>query len=129
MDSLENVIKNVWIDSSMLPGDFLDTIRNEYRMGNVSIDWFLYEFDFTSYLNQLEWWKPSWIIACLHQLCIEFGFSSIPNWIMDRKWVLDRPYWASNIKNDHLKVILLYESPYPFRARNIYVDKDVMRRV
>lgn len=126
MRSLNEVVKDVWMDCTIKPGDFLDQIRFEHKQDLLPADWF--DEPLSENISFTEWWRASWIVACFHQLCLEFDMR-VPHWILNRKWVLDKPYWANDTTNDNLRVILLCESPYPFRSRNIYVDKNVMKRV
>lgn len=111
-------------ENAIILGNFLDKIRYEYNNSNLNSDYFNKEPKFDNSLNDIN---KSYFVAMCHKLCREFGFK-LSKWMLDDKYILDKPYFAGNPKGN-LKFLLLIESPYEFRAKNIYVTANALERV
>ena len=62
-----------------------------------------------------------------HQL--QLAKIAVPNWIRDEAFCFDIPYFHSKRLSDFEKVKIQYTVPGPFRARNVYIDPDGLKRV
>lgn len=103
-------------------GDFLDQF---YRLGKEERSSSIAE-EPTMY-SDLSSWYYAYIAAAVHQLCLKYGIDC-PAWALDKKYVLKEPKFAMDAKGD-LRLILIAESPYPFKARNLFVPDNVLSRV
>lgn len=57
-----------------------------------------------------------------------FGME-VPNWLRDERLTFSKPYYHSKRISDFEKLKLQYESPSPFRAKNVYYDLKGIERV
>ena len=62
-----------------------------------------------------------------HQL--QLSQLAVPNWIRDRFFCFDQPYFHSKRLSDFEKVKIQYTVPGPFKARQVYIDPDGLKRV
>ncbi len=62
-----------------------------------------------------------------HQL--QLSQLAVPNWIRDSAFCFDQPYFHSTRLSDFEKVKIQYTVPGPFRARQVYIDPDGLKRV
>ena len=53
----------------------------------------------------------------------------IPDWIRDDRLEFNTPYFHSKRIDDIKKIKLLYSSPAPFSARNVYFELEGIHRV
>ncbi|MCD5407155.1 MAG: hypothetical protein LRZ99_05645 [Desulfotomaculum sp.] len=60
---------------------------------------------------------------------LQLHFIEVPSWLRDDKLSFKKPYYHSRRISDFDKVKLLYTSPAPFSARNVYFDLDGIKRV
>jgi len=68
----------------------------------------------------------AYIAAMVEELCFTNNIE-IPDWVFDKKYSLKEPFFVGGFEN--LKAFLLVESPVSFRRRNIFVSKNVLKRV
>ena len=66
------------------------------------------------------------LAATVEQLAITHGFN-IPRWVYDKKYFLKEPFFPSGLKGDY-RFFALRESPLAFRARQVFVTKNVLER-
>lgn len=69
----------------------------------------------------------AFIAASVHKLAIDYSLPR-PEWIFDKQYFLKEPYFSNNAKGE-LRLVLLAESPLPFRIRNIYTSENTLSRV
>lgn len=62
-----------------------------------------------------------------HQL--QLAQIDVPNWIRASAFCFDQPYFHSKRLSDFEKVKIQYTVPGPFRARQVYIDPDGLKRV
>ena len=62
-----------------------------------------------------------------HQL--QLSQLAVPTWIRDRAFCFDQPYFHSKRLSDFEKVKIQYTVPGPFKARQVYIDPDGLKRV
>jgi hypothetical protein len=67
------------------------------------------------------------LAASAEKLAIDYGLE-IPDWTLKECYTLKEPWFAMDAKGD-LRIVLLAESPNPFRIRNIFTTDNVLRRV
>jgi len=53
---------------------------------------------------------------------------TIPDWVFDRKYYLDEPWFVSGLKNLHHRIITMIECPGEFKSRNIFLGKNTFDR-
>jgi hypothetical protein len=79
--------------------------------------------------ERLGWDRPpdirAYLAAVTETLCREAGLTP-PNWTHKPDYFLKEPWFAGHLEN--LKVILLVESPIPFRRRNLFVSANALSR-
>lgn len=79
-------------------------------------------------LNEAERHYLTIIFAVIdHQL--QLSQLAVPNWIRDRVFCFDQPYFHSKRLSDFEKVKIQYTVPDPFWARQVYLDPDGLKRV
>ena len=111
-------------NNAIIYGDWLDEIRESFKNGKLNNEYFLKEPIFNKNLNKEH---KSYFVSVCHYLCNEFNFD-ISSWIYKSKWILKEPYFSMNAKG-MLKLVLLQESPYEFKKNNIFVTKNVLKRI
>ena len=52
---------------------------------------------------------------------------TVPLWVYRKEYRLKEPFFPSGLKGDY-RIFVLKESPVAFKARNIFVDSDVLSR-
>jgi hypothetical protein len=67
----------------------------------------------------------AYLAAVAETLSREAGLAP-PDWSEKSEYFLPEPWFAGGLEN--LKVILLVESPIPFRRRNLFVSENAMSR-
>ncbi|MEQ1664030.1 MAG: hypothetical protein ABL927_01490 [Bdellovibrionales bacterium] len=94
------------------------------EVGNF-IDDFRRSKDLSAIKNQkLKGHTAALFAAIAHHLCIELGLK-VPNWLRQPKQIKE-PYFVSDLQNSRL--LALRDSPYAFRARNIFVPFNYLNR-
>lgn len=68
-------------------------------------------------------------VAALIDYSLQIHKLDVPVWIRDERLSFDTPYYHSKRLSDFDKVKLIYSSPGPFRARNVYFDLHGIERV
>lgn len=68
-------------------------------------------------------------VSALIDYYLQINCISVPYWLRDEKLRFDKPYYHSRRISDFDKVKLLYNSPAPFAARNVYFDLEGIKRV
>ena len=68
----------------------------------------------------------SFLAATTEQLAKIYNLP-IPVWVYKKRYVLEDPFFPSNLKGDY-RFFALKESPLAFRARNIFVTANVLDR-
>lgn len=68
-------------------------------------------------------------VSALIDYMLQLNELEIPDWIRDERLVFDKPYYHSKRITDFEKVRMIYTSPGPFRARNVFFDLNGIRRV
>lgn len=68
-------------------------------------------------------------IVALIDYYLQLHKRDVPDWIRDEKLSFETPYYHSKRLSDFDKVKLIYSSPGPFRARNVYFDLHGIERV
>ena len=104
-------------------GDFLDFFYQEQR---TEADRLLLIEDEPIEYENIPKWQYSYIAAMVHSLCLKYNLNW-PIWALNKKYVLSEPYFAMDAKGD-LRLILILESPYPFRARNMFAESNTLSR-
>ncbi len=69
------------------------------------------------------------IVTALIDYNLQINNLPIPLWIRDSRLNFVKPFFYSSRLNDFEKVRLLYTSPAPFKARNVYFDVAGLHRV
>ena len=74
--------------------------------------------------------KKDWcMLACAaHKLARDNGLQT-PEWVYDKKFVMPKPVYAFNTKNEEYKKLLKETSPEEYSSRNIYYGDRVLQRV
>lgn len=70
--------------------------------------------------------EQAYCAAGVHKLCRENGIG-VPAWVMDKKYILEDPYFPS-ATTDLLQLICLVESPPEFKMRNIFTTENALSR-
>ena len=115
MDELKDYVRRVKIGESTLRNEifqFVDDFRLEKNVTPIEA-----EIGLVDYVDFL-------FAATAHQLCIEMGLRT-PSWL-HKPLSLSEPYFFSQLEG--LKLLALRDSPGPFRARNIFVQKNFLDR-
>lgn len=68
-------------------------------------------------------------VAALIDYCLQISGIEVPNWIRNERLKFDKPYYHSRRLTSFDKFKLLYSSPAPFSARNVFFDIDGIKRV
>ena len=111
-------------DNAIVYGNFLDETYLKFKRNELDIStWYTEPF----FNSDLEFKHQAYFAAVIHKLSNDLGFET-PKWVLDGKYVLDKPYFAVEAKG-MLKALLLFESPREFRTKNIYVSANAMTRV
>ena len=69
--------------------------------------------------------EDAYLAATAECLAQQFQFA-LPAWPFAEGRKLRRPWFASELAS--LRVILLHESPTPFRSRNLFVSENALSR-
>ena len=72
-------------------------------------------------------WELCYLAGMTHSLCITYGLKK-PSWIRDPKYILPYPKFSMDAKGDY-RLVLLHESPYPFKSRNLFMTANTLSRV
>lgn len=125
MLELQEVV-NLLADKEEKPyviGSFLDSIRNSFKSGELSENYFEKE---PKWDNSISGNTKAAFAGYCHSLCHEFGFK-VPKWLFKKDYYLEDPYFANNAQGI-LRVALLVESPNEFASRNVYFSENCMSR-
>ncbi len=68
-------------------------------------------------------------IVAIIDYFLQLNGMEVPNWIRDKRLAFQTPYYHSRRISDFEKIRLIYSSPAPFRARNVYFDLDALTRI
>lgn len=68
------------------------------------------------------------VAAVVHKLATSNNIL-IPEWVFDKEYILDQPYYQFNTNNVEYQEYLRSKSPMEFRQRNIFVDDNALTRV
>lgn len=121
VESLHNKVYPAYNFSHYM-GDFLDKFYREgtaFRNSAIKEEPVEYE--------DIPKWQYSYLAASVHLLCLRYKLKC-PKWALSFKYVLKDPKFAMDAKGD-LRLVLILESPYPFKARNLFVPDNVLSRV
>ena len=66
------------------------------------------------------------LAATVHRLCRLHNIE-VPRWVFHTKYTLDQPYFSMDTTGE-LRLVFLIESPIEFKARNIFVESNVLSR-
>lgn len=93
---------------------FIDSLKHE------PVDISLCENEEIEYLTKA---------AALIDYYLQLHSIEVPSWLRDKKLSFKKPYYHSRRISDFDKIKLLYTSPAPFSARNVYFDLVGIERV
>lgn len=68
-------------------------------------------------------------IAAILDYILQLNGIEVPSWVRDKRLAFQTPYYHSRRISDFEKIRLMYSSPAPFRARNVYFDLDALTRI
>ena len=104
-------------------GDFLDrfynilTDKERHNVLHKEPKWY----------EGVDIYDKTFISAMVEKLAIDYNLD-VPKWTYNKEYFeMEKPHFAMNAKGD-LRLILLKESPKPFRMRNIYTTANVLDR-
>jgi len=78
-----------------------------------------------SKIPQLGVIEDAYLAATAEWLAWRYNMAA-PTWAFGSSRSLHRPWFASTLKS--LRVVLLWESPAPFRSRNLFVSENALSR-
>jgi hypothetical protein len=106
-------------------GEFLDHVKtvDKKAIYDLIID------EPVRYEN-IEDWKYSYFSVIAHTLVNQYDIDvdEDKQWYNHRKYILKEPYFPENFKGK-IRLILLVESPYEFRIKNMFVAENALNRV
>ena len=86
--------------------------------------------DKSYFANEPDWgdmplWRRSYIVAKAHHLFPQ----AYNDWMSDKKFILNEPFFPHNITYKPLQDLLREESPPEFKSRNIFISANGCNRV
>lgn len=68
----------------------------------------------------------AFLAGTVHKICLDYKVRP-PEWVIKPKYFLDKPVFSLDAKGT-LRIVLLVESPYEFRMRNIFTSANTLDR-
>jgi hypothetical protein len=68
-------------------------------------------------------------ISALIDYYLQINEVEVPNWLRDERLIFEKPYYHSKRISSFDKIKLLYSTPAPFSARNVFFDLNGIKRV
>lgn len=115
-----NKNKNLW----HYLGDFLDKFYAQYTTKEERYELVKDEPEYYDNISEITY---AFIAGAVHKICWDY-WVEVPTWVMKKKYFLEKPYFSLNAQGD-LRLVLLAESPIPFRMRNIFTSENTLDRV
>jgi hypothetical protein len=111
---------NMWIYF----GDFLDHFYSESRTTKERFELVREEPEQFENIEERDY---AFISGAVQKICSDYEVE-IPEWVFKEKYFLTYPYFALDAQNE-LRLVLLAESPFEFRMRNIFTTANTLDRV
>ena len=105
-------------------GDFLDFFYSKERTTDERYQLILEE---PETFDNIEATTYAFLAGAVHKISMDYGVQR-PAWVMKEKYFLEKPYFSLNAKGN-LRLVLLAESPIPFRMRHIFTSENTLDRI
>ncbi len=69
------------------------------------------------------------VLVALTDYLLQINNLFVPSWVRSKLFQLEEPLFVSRSYDDADHIRLLYQTPAPFRARNIFVKREGMDRI
>lgn len=106
-------------------GDFLDYFYSDVRTSEERLS--LVSDEPQEGCTKLSDKDYAFIAGLVHKISFDYAFKP-PEWVIKDIYFLKEPYFSNNAKGK-LRLVLLVESPYEFRMRNIFTSANSLDRV